>query len=65
MKTVLIPTIIMCLGVGVIHQINIATPIRLIVECMIGAGLYYATALKMKDEFIFDINNAVMKKIRG
>lgn len=55
----------MCLGVGVIHQINIATPIRLIVECMIGAGLYYATALKMKDEFIFDINNAVMKKIRG
>lgn len=65
LKTVLIPTIIMCLGVGVIHQINIATPIRLIVECMIGAGLYYATALKMKDEFIFDINNAVMKKIRG
>lgn len=65
LKTVLIPTIIMCLGVGVIHQINIVTPIRLIVECMIGAGLYYATALKMKDEFIFDINNAVMKKIRG
>lgn len=64
LKTVLIPTILMCIGVGVIHQINIAIPIRLIVECMTGVGLYYAVALKMKDEFIIDINNAVIKKIR-
>lgn len=64
LKTVLIPTIIMCIGVGLIHQISIIISIRLIVECLIGMLLYYYTALKMKDEFVLDINKVITKKVR-
>ena len=64
LKTVLIPTIIMCVGVNIIHQMGMAVQIRLILECLVGVGLYYVVALKMKDEFIFDINNVIIEKIR-
>lgn len=62
LKTVLVPTIIMCIGVGFIHQINFFVPVKLVIECFVGVLLYYTIGLKMKDAFILDVNKVIVRK---